>query len=75
MKSVLLTGIIVNHESPISRSDREVEYKIIGLKGIDLYTLSETELSINESATRDESYIKWNKHNCLLGGNNEFYSR
>ena len=52
MKSVLLTGLIVNHEVPISRSDREVEYKIIGLKGIDLYTLSETELSINESATR-----------------------
>ena len=52
MKSVLLTGLIVNHEVPISRSDREVEYKIIGLKGIDLYTLSETELSIQENATR-----------------------
>lgn len=52
MKSVLITGLIVNHESPISSSDTEVEYKIIGLKGIDLYTLSETELSIQETATR-----------------------
>lgn len=52
MKSVLLTGIIVNHESPISSSDTEVEYKIIGLKGIDLYTLSGTELSIQETTTR-----------------------
>lgn len=52
MKSVLLTGIIVNHESPISMSDIEVEYKIIGLKGIDLYTLTETELSLHENATR-----------------------
>ena len=52
MKSVLLTGIIVNHESPIRSSDNEVEYKIIGLKGIDLYTLSETELSLQETATR-----------------------
>ena len=52
MKSVLLTGIIVNHESPIRSSDNEVEYKIIGLKGIDLYTLSETELSIQETTTR-----------------------
>ena len=52
MKSVLITGLIVNHESPISSSDTEVEYKIIGLKGIDLYTLSETELSIKETATR-----------------------
>lgn len=52
MKSVLITGLIVNHESPISSSDTEVEYKIIGLKGIDLYTLSETELSIQETTTR-----------------------
>lgn len=52
MKSVLLTGIIVNHESPLSSSDIEVEYKIIGLRGIDLYTLTETELSIQENATR-----------------------
>lgn len=52
MKSVLITGLIVNHESPISSSDTEVEYKIIGLKGIDLYTLSGTELSIQETATR-----------------------
>ena len=52
MKSVLIKGLIVNHESPISSSDTEVEYKIIGLKGIDLYTLSGTELSIQETATR-----------------------
>lgn len=52
MKSVLLTGIIVNYESPIRSSENEIEYKIIGLKGIDLYTLSETELSIQENATR-----------------------
>lgn len=52
MKSVLLTGIIVNYESPIRSSENEIEYKIIGLKGIDLYTLSETELSIQENAIR-----------------------
>lgn len=52
MKSVLLTGLIVNHESPISSSDIDVEYKIIGIKGVDLYTLTETELSLQENATR-----------------------
>lgn len=52
MKSVLLTGLIVNHESPISSSDIDVEYKIIGIKGVDLYTLTKTELSLQENATR-----------------------